>query len=180
MLADPVRLAASLFQRGLTNGSSGNLSMRVEGGFLVTPTNSCLGFLDPARLSLLDDTGQHRAGDAPTKELPLHLTIYKMRPSAKAIVHLHSTYATLLSCRAAIDPKDALPPLTPYVVMRVGQVALVPYTRPGDAAIIPFLEALSPHHAALLLANHGPVVAGSSLENALFTLEELFNARRCG
>jgi 3-dehydro-4-phosphotetronate decarboxylase len=170
---DLVRLSKSLFERGLTPGSSGNISVRLEDGFLVTPTNSCLGFLAPERLSKLDAHWRHLSGDAPTKELPLHRAFLEARPAARAVVHLHTTYATLLSCLADTDPDNAIPPITPYVVMRVGRVPVVPYTHPGDAAVAPLIAAKAPAHAAILLGNHGPVVAGASLEAAVFACEEL-------
>jgi ribulose-5-phosphate 4-epimerase/fuculose-1-phosphate aldolase len=168
-----VRLAKSLFDRGLTPGSSGNISVRLDDGYLFTPTNACLGFLDADRLSKLDCTGRHVSGDAPTKELPLHFGFYEARPSARAVVHLHSTYATLISCLADVDPDDAIPPITPYVVMRVGRVPVVPYTMPGAPEVKPLILAKAPDHAAILLANHGPVVAAASLEAAVYAIEEL-------
>jgi 3-dehydro-4-phosphotetronate decarboxylase len=170
---DLVRLASSLFSRGLTPGSSGNISVKLDDGWLVTPTNSCLGFLDPQELSRLDLSGRLVDGPAPTKELPLHLSFYEARPSARAVVHLHSTYATLLSCLADVNPEDAIPPITPYVVMRVGRVPIVPYTKPGAPDVAPLIRAKAPDHAAILLANHGPVVSGLSLESAVFAAEEL-------
>jgi 3-dehydro-4-phosphotetronate decarboxylase len=176
--ADIVRLSKSLFDRGLTPGSSGNISVKLEDGYLFTPTNACLGFLDAARLSRLDAAGKHIAGDPPTKELPLHFGFYDARPSARAVVHLHSTHATLLSCLADVDPDDAIPPITPYVVMRVGRVPVVPYTMPGAADVKPLVLAKAPDHAAILLANHGPVVAGASLEAAVHALEELEETAR--
>ncbi|MFK8254148.1 3-oxo-tetronate 4-phosphate decarboxylase [Ancylobacter terrae] len=172
------RWGRSLFERGLTPGSSGNLSVRLGEGFLVTPTNACLGFLEESRLSRLDAAGRHLDGDAPTKEIPLHLAFYQARPQARAVVHLHSTYATALSCLADTDPEDAIPPITPYVVMRVGRVPVVPYTPPGDAAVRPLILAKAPDHAAILLGNHGPVVAGPSLEAAVFAAEELEETAR--
>src|SRR5690606_10149687 len=132
-----VRWSRSLFERRFTVGSSGNISVRVGDGFLCTPTNSCLGFLDPDKLSRLDAAGRHVSGAAPTKELPLHMAFYEARPSARAVVHLHSTYATALSCLSDIDPEDAVAPITPYVVMRVGRVPVLPYTKPGSADIVP-------------------------------------------
>jgi ribulose-5-phosphate 4-epimerase/fuculose-1-phosphate aldolase len=163
----------SLFERRFTVGSSGNISVRIDGGFLCTPTNSCLGFLDPGRISRLDEQGLHIGGDAPTKELPLHLAFYEGRPAARAVVHLHSTYATALSCLADTDADDAIAPITPYVVMRVGRVPVLPYTKPGSADIAPIIKARAAASAAVLLANHGPLVAGTSLENAVFAAEEL-------
>jgi ribulose-5-phosphate 4-epimerase/fuculose-1-phosphate aldolase len=177
--ADLVRWSRSLFERGLTPGSSGNISVRLpDGGFLVTPTNACLGFLEADRLARLDARWQHLSGDLPTKELPLHAAFYAARPQARAVVHLHSTFATLLSCRADIDPENALPPITPYVVMRVGRVPVIPYTIPGSPEIGPLVAAKAPDHAAILIANHGPVVAGASLESAVFAMEELEETAR--
>ena len=171
--ADMVRLSASLFQRGYSVGSSGNISAKVEGGILMTPTNSCLGFLDAERIAKLDESGRHVSGDKPSKEVFLHQAFYETRPEAGAVVHLHSTYATALSCLAALDPADCIPPITPYVVMRVGQVPLVPYVRPGDPAMGDLVRALEGRHAAVLLANHGPVVSGPDLAAAVYAAEEL-------
>jgi 3-dehydro-4-phosphotetronate decarboxylase len=171
--ASMVRWGRSLFERGLTAGSSGNLSARLDDGFLVTPTNACLGFLEPERLSKLDPAGAHVSGDQPTKEAPLHLSFYRARPEAGGVVHLHSTYATLLSCLADADPEDMIPPITPYMVMRVGRVPLIPYTPPGSQEVAPFILDRAPRHAAVLLANHGPVVSGASFEAAMFAAEEL-------
>ena len=168
-----VKWGCSLFERGLTAGSSGNISVRLDDGFLMTPTNSCLGFLDAERMSRLDATGEHISGDAPTKELPLHFAFYDKRPQARAVVHLHSTYATALSCMADVDAADAIPPITPYVVMRVGRVPVVDYIRPGSADIRPLIENIAADHAAALLQNHGPIVTGTSLEAAVFAMEEL-------
>jgi 3-dehydro-4-phosphotetronate decarboxylase len=176
--AELVRSARSLFERGLTPGSSGNISMRLDDGYLFTPTNACLGFLDEARLSKLDLQGRHISGDPPTKELPLHFGFYEARPSARAVVHLHSTYATLLSCLADVDPRNAIPPVTPYVVMRVGRVPVAPYTHPGDAAVKPLILDLAPRHPAVLLGNHGPVVSGVSLSAAVYAMEELEETAR--
>lgn len=173
-----VRWGKSLFDRGLTPGSSGNLSVRLADGWLFTPTNSCLGFLDADRLSRLDAGGGHVGGDAPTKELPLHFAFYESRPTARAVVHLHSTHATALSCLADVDPDDAIPPITPYVVMRVGRVPVVPYTRPGSADVAPLIRARAPDHPAILLGNHGPVVAGTTLDSAVFAMEELEETAR--
>ena len=167
------RWGASMFARGLTFGSSGNLSARLEDGFLVTPTNSCLGFLEPAALSKLDADGKHVSGDAPTKEIPLHMAFYEARPQAGGVVHLHSTYATALSCLEDTEPDDAIPAITPYVVMRVGRVPLLPYARPGSAEVKSFVLAKARDHAAVLLANHGPVVSARSFGDAVFAAEEL-------
>ncbi|HRK25105.1 MAG TPA: aldolase [Beijerinckiaceae bacterium] len=167
------RLARSLFDRGFTVGSSGNISAAVEDGLLITPTNSCLGFLDPARIAKLDGDGRHVGGDKPSKEVFLHRAFYETRPATGAVVHLHSTHATALSCLADLDPDDCIPPLTPYVVMRVGTVKLLPYVRPGDPAMGDMIRALNGSHACVLLANHGPVVAAKDLESAVYASEEL-------
>lgn len=168
------RYGRSLFERGLTPGSSGNISVRLEdGGWLVTPTNASLGFLDPARISRLDAEGRLLSGDKPTKEIPLHTALYDTRGSARAIVHLHSTHAVALTMLPEIDPRAALPPMTPYYLMRAGETALVPYYRPGDPAVADAIRGLAGKYSSVLLANHGPVVAGDSLEAAVFATEEL-------
>lgn len=167
------RLAKSLFERGFTVGSSGNISAALDDGLLITPTNSCFGFLDPARISKLDQAGNHVAGDKPSKEIFLHQAFYETRPGTGAVVHLHSTYATAVSCLADTDPEDCIPPLTPYVVMRVGRVKLLPYIKPGDPGMGAMIRALKGSHACVLLANHGPVVAAKTLESAVYASEEL-------
>ena len=168
------RLGRSLFERGLTPGSSGNISVRLDdGGWLVTSTNASLGSLDPARLSRLGADGRLLSGDAPTKEVPLHTALYQTRSNARAVVHLHSTHSVALSMLPEIDPRAALPPMTPYYLMRCGATALVPYYRPGDPAVADAIRGLAGKYASVLLANHGPVVAGESLEAAVFAIEEL-------
>ncbi|MEZ0168236.1 3-oxo-tetronate 4-phosphate decarboxylase [Microvirga sp. TS319] len=168
------RFGRSLFERGLTAGSSGNISTRLDdGGWLTTPTNSSLGFLDPARLSRLDSEGRLLSGDAPTKELPLHAALYATRQDAGAIVHLHSTHSVAVSMLPEVNPHDVLPPMTAYYVMRVGRTALVPYYRPGDPAVADAIRGLAGRYSAVLLANHGPVVAGKDLEAAVYATEEL-------
>lgn len=171
---DICRFGRSLFERGLTPGSSGNISVRLEdGGWLVTPTNASLGFLDPARLSRLDRHGHTLSGDGPTKEIPLHAALYDTCAGARAVVHLHSTHAVAVSMLPEIDPRAVLPPLTAYGVMRVGATALVPYYRPGDPAVADAIRGLAGRYTSVLLANHGPVLAGETLEAAVFATEEL-------
>ncbi len=168
------RTGQSLFERGLTSGSTGNISVRVsDGGWLMTPTNASMGSLDPARLSLFDASGKLLSGDAPTKEAFLHFSMYGERGDAGAVVHLHSSHATAVSILRDIDPEDVLPPLTAYYVMRVGRLPLVPYFAPGDMALADAVRSLAGRHHAMLLANHGPVVAGTTLANAQFAAEEL-------
>ncbi|WP_158774031.1 3-oxo-tetronate 4-phosphate decarboxylase [Cobetia sp. L2A1] len=164
----------SLFDRGLTMGSSGNISQRLDdGGWLMTPTNACLGRLDPARISRLDARGQLIEGDAPTKESFLHRAMYDERPQSGAIVHLHSTHSVAVSCLPGVDTCECIPPLTAYYVMRVGKLPLVPYHMPGDPALGDAVRGLAGQHSAVLLANHGPVVAGKTLEAAVYATEEL-------
>lgn len=166
-------LARSMFERGLTSGSTGNLSVRLADGWLMTPTGASLGDIDPGRIAKLDATGRPVSGDAPTKEAFLHLAMYRERPRAGAVVHLHATHSTAVSCRADLDREDVLPPLTAYYVMRIGSLPLVPYHPPGDPALAEAVARLASRHHALLLANHGPVVAGTSLEAAVHAIEEL-------
>ncbi|WP_085026373.1 3-oxo-tetronate 4-phosphate decarboxylase [Ensifer aridi] len=170
---DIVRLSKSLFDRGFSVGSAGNISAAVEDGILMTPTNSCLGFLDPARISKLDHDGNHLSGDKPSKEVFLHRAFYETRQKTGAVVHLHSTFATALSCLTDIDPDDCIPPLTPYVVMRVGEVKLLPYVKPGDEKMGDMIRDLGGRYAAVLLANHGPVVTGKDITSAVYAAEEL-------
>jgi 3-dehydro-4-phosphotetronate decarboxylase len=167
------RLSKSLFDRGYSVGSAGNISAAIDDGFLITPTNSSLGDIDPVRISKLDKNGRHLSGDNPSKEVFLHRAFYDTRPQAGAVVHLHSTFATALSCLSDLNADDCIPPLTPYVVMRVGSVKLVPYFRPGDPKSGDLIRALKGQYAAVLLANHGPVVCGKDLMSTVFAAEEL-------
>ena len=167
------RLGRSLFERGLTHGSTGNLSIRTDTGFLMTPTGSSLGVLDPARLAALDAAGVHVRGDPPTKEALLHLAMYRERPRDRAVVHLHSTHSVAVSVLADTDPANVLPPLTAYYAMRIGTLPLVPYFAPGDAALADAVAGFASRHHAMLLANHGPVVSGTSLDAAADAIEEL-------
>jgi len=166
-------LGKSMFNRGLTVGSSGNLSVRTDDGWLMTPTNSCLGFLDPAKLSRVDAQGNLLSGDKQTKESFLHLSVYEKRPDARAIVHLHSTHSVAVSCLADVDPKQPIPPITAYYVMKIGNLVLLPYYAPGDMTLANAVKEVAAKHHAILLANHGPVVAGKDLESAVYATEEL-------
>src|ERR1700694_166134 len=168
------RLGRSLFERGLTPGSSGNISVRLDdGGYMVTPTNASLGSLDPARLSRLSADGRLPPRHAPTKEVPLHTALYQTRDAARAVVHLHSAHSVALSMLPEIDPRAALPPMTPYYLMKCGLTALVLYYRPGDPAVADAIKGLAGKYSSVLLANHGPVVSGDTLEAAVFAIEEL-------
>ncbi|SDK28600.1 aldolase [Aliiruegeria lutimaris] len=167
--------AKSLYDRGLTPGASGNISARLEDGrLLVTPTGSCFGRLDPARLSVLDEARAHIDGDAPTKEVALHAAFYETRPAQTgAVVHLHSTHSVALSMLPDTDPEDMIPPLTAYGIMKLGKVKLLPYFMPGDPAMGEAIRGLAGKRSAVVLANHGPVVAGKDLEAACYAMEEL-------
>ncbi|SIO31469.1 aldolase [Vannielia litorea] len=166
-------LAKSLFDRGLTHGSTGNISARTEdGGLLVSPTGTSFGRLDPARLARFDAAGAHVDGDKPTKEMPLHTAFYDTRGTAGAVVHLHSCHSVALSMLEA-DEEDFLPPLTPYGVMLLGRVKLLPFFLPGDPAMGEAVRGLAGKRSAVMLANHGPVVAGKDVEAACNAVEEL-------
>ncbi|MGE5337037.1 MAG: 3-oxo-tetronate 4-phosphate decarboxylase [Gemmatimonadota bacterium] len=168
-----VRVARSMYERGLTHGSTGNISVRLEDGWLMTPTGSSFGDLDPARLSKLGPDGRLLAGDAPTKEAFLHRVMYEKRPGSGAVVHLHATHSVAVSVLDGVNAEDVLPPLTAYYVMRVGRLPLVPYFAPGDLLLAQAVREQAGRHHALLLANHGPVVAGSTLAAAADAIEEL-------
>lgn len=168
-----VELGRSLFDRGLTSGSSGNISVRTQDGWLLTPTNACLGRLDPAQLSKLDWAGNLVSGRPPSKEAFLHRSMYERRASAEAVVHLHATHSAAVSCMHGLDHANCLPPLTAYYVMKIGRLPLVPYFRPGDPNLGAAIAELADRHSAVLLANHGPVVSGTSLDAAANAIEEL-------
>ena len=173
------RVGASLFDRGLTAGSSGNISARLpDGGWLMTPTNTSLGSLNPARLAHFNAEGRYLSGDKPTKEAFLHFSMYGERRDAGAVVHLHSTHATAVSILRDVDPADVMPALTAYYIMRVGRLPLVPYFAPGDPDLAHAVRALAGRHHAVLLANHGPVVSGTSLADAQYASEELEETAR--
>ena len=174
-----VTLAASLFARGFSVGSAGNISAKLQDGYLMTPTNSSLGRLDPARLSKLDSNFAHISGDKPSKEVFMHRAFYQARPDAGAVVHLHSTMATAVACLPDADPTNPIPPLTPYFVMRIGRtMPLVAYYRPGDPAMEPAIHQAAKNARAILLANHGPVVSAATLRDAVYAAEELEEAAK--
>ena len=173
-----VALGGSLFARRLTSGRTGNISARVGDDIVVTPTGASLGALDPDELSVIGASGRHTGGPAPSKEAFLHAAVYRARPAAGAVVHLHSTYAVAVSCLAGVDTDDVLPPLTAYYVMRVGRLPLLPYHAPGDASLEALAERTAANHHAFLLANHGPVVAGTDLAAAADAVEELEETAR--
>ena len=168
------RLGESLFNRGFTVGSSGNISVRLsDDRWLVTPTNACLGRLDPERLSVINASGNLIDGDPPTKESFLHLAIYDQRPSDGAVVHLHSTHSVAVSLLPDVNPNQPIPPLTAYYVMKVRDLVLLPYYAPGDLSLANAVRAVAGKHHAVLLANHGPIVSGKTVEEAVYASEEL-------
>ena len=172
-------LAKSMFDRGLTGGSTGNISVRTDdGGLLVSPTGTSFGRLDPARLARFDAAGRHVDGDMPTKEMPLHSAFYDTRSTAGAVVHLHSCHSVALSMMEDVDPDNFLPPLTPYAIMKLGNVQLLPFFLPGDPAMGDAVRGLAGKRSAVMLANHGPVVAGKDVEAACNAIEELEDTAR--
>lgn len=172
-------LAKSMFDRGLTGGSTGNISARTaDGGLLVSPTGQSFGRLDPARLSRFNSKGKHISGDLPTKEMPLHSAFYETRSTAGAVVHLHSCHAVAWSMMPGVDADNFLPPMTPYAIMKLGRVKLLPFYLPGDPALGTALRGLAGKRAAVMLANHGPVVAGKDVEAACNAIEELEDGAR--
>ncbi len=172
-------IAKSLFDRGLTSGASGNISARLENGsLLVTPTGSSFRNLDPAKISEIDPQGQLVSGDTPTKEMALHQAFYDTRSVTGAVVHLHSTHSVALSVLPEIDPDNVLPAITAYSVMRLGKVKLLPYYMPGDPTMGDAVKGLAGKRAAVLLAHHGPVVAGKDLLAATYAMEELEETAR--
>jgi ribulose-5-phosphate 4-epimerase/fuculose-1-phosphate aldolase len=171
-------LGKSLYDRGLAHGSAGNISVKLPDGYLLTPTNSCLGRLDPTKISRLDGNGKLISGDAPSKEAFLHLGMYNERPTSAAVVHLHSLHAVAVSCLDGLNPDDVFPPITAYAMMQIGKLALAPYYAPGDMALADAVRKLAGKHHAVLLANHGPVVAGTSLTAAVYAIEELEQTAR--
>jgi ribulose-5-phosphate 4-epimerase/fuculose-1-phosphate aldolase len=168
----------SLFDRRYTCGGSGNMSARVPDGVLVTPTNSCLGRLEKDRISKLDGQGRHISGGPPSKEWVLHLAVYRARPAAAAVVHLHSPYAVAVSCLNGLNPENVLPPITPYFVMRIGRLPLVPYHPPGDPGLAEAAGRLAARCRGILLAHHGTVAAGKDLDDAVYNAEELEETAR--
>lgn len=169
----------SLFARGYAVGTAGNISARLDDGFLITPTNASLGTLDPSRIARLDAGFNHVAGDKPSKEVFMHRAFYHARPGAGAVVHLHSTMATAIACLAEPGDRQPIPPLTPYFVMRIGRdLPVIAYFRPGDPAMEPAIAAGAAGASAVLLANHGPVVAAATLRDAVAAAEELEEAAK--
>ncbi|MCZ4311297.1 aldolase [Vibrio atlanticus] len=169
-----VAFCHSLFVRGYATGGAGNVSLRLPSGhILTTPTGSSLGRLHMDRLSVVSMDGEHLSGDRPSKEAEFHLALYREKPECGAIVHLHCTALTAISCMEDLDYSNALKACTPYYIMRVGQLPVVPYYKPGDARIARDLARLASNNNAFLLANHGPVICGKDIADAVDNAEEL-------
>ena len=173
-----VEIGRSFYARGLAIGTAGNLSVRLDDGYLVTPTNASLGRLEANRLSKLDAAFNHVSGDKPTKEVSMHRAFYETRAGTEAVVHLHSTHAAALSFRNDLADIDPIPVFSPYYVMRVGHLPVLPYFRPGADAIGEAIRALRGQYRAVLLASHGPVNSGASLQDAVSSAEELEETAR--
>lgn len=169
------RVGRSLFERGYVHASAGNISVRLDDGFLITPTDACLGFLEPARLAHVGLDGEQRSGDRASKTLALHRRIYEADASARCVIHTHSTHLVALSLAGAWSADDIVPPITPYYVMKVGHVPLIPYHRPGDARVAELVaQAIARRPIrAVLLERLGPNVWHETPAAAMATLEEL-------
>ena len=179
------RVGASLFARGYVHATAGNISVRTDSGFIITPTDACLGALDPARLAEVDAHGTQVGGERASKTLALHRRIYAADPQARCVIHSHSTHLVALTLTGVWSPDDILPPITPYFVMKVGHVPLIPYHRPGDpaaadavAAAITSAQARGAPIRALMLDRLGPNVWHDAPASAMAVLEELEETAR--
>ncbi len=179
------RVGRSLFERGYVHATAGNISARLGDGYLITPTDACLGFLEPGRLAKVDGTGNALGGDRPSKTLALHRRIYGADASTRCVIHTHSTHLVALTLEGVWTPEDIVPPITPYYVMKVGHVPLIPYHRPGDAAVGDLVaEAIARFAArgapirAVMLDRLGPNVWHESPTSAMAVLEELEETAR--
>lgn len=173
-----VQLGAALYDRGLTPGRTGNLSVRTDDQIMITPTNACLGRLDPERLAVTSISGVHLAGDRPSKELVLHRALYRNHPSCTAVAHLHSTSAVAVSCLPGLRSDNALPPITPYFVMRVGRLPLIDYAAPGSTELEEEVSRASERARSVLMRNHGSLAAAPTLDNAVDAVEEIEETAR--
>lgn len=171
-----VELGRALYDRGVTHGRTGNVSQIIGDRVLMTPTGGCLGRLRTDQLSVLDREGNHVDGPAPSKEIVLHLALYRRRPQVAAVAHVHSTHAVAWSCMDGLDPTDALPPLTAYYAMRVGRLPLIGYFAPGSPHLADAVEAVDSDCA--LLAHHGSIAAAQTLEAAVDAVEEIEETAR--
>lgn len=172
------RIGADLYQRRYTVGSAGNISARLQDGWLITPTDACLGHLDPATIAKVNRDGRWVSGDKPSKTLALHRAVYDHNPDVNGVVHTHSTHLVALTLAGVWRETDVLPPITPYYVIKVGHIPLIPYCRPGDAAVAEQVRKLANDVRGILLERLGPVVWGVSVSQAAWALEELEETAR--
>lgn len=179
------RVGRSLFERGYVHATAGNISVRLDDGFLITPTDACLGELDPQRLALVGSDGMQRGGDRASKTLALHRRIYEAAPEAGCVIHTHSSHLVALTLQGVWSPDDIVPPITPYFVMKVGHVPLVPYHGPGDPAAADFVAARIAAAAAcgapiraVMLDRLGPNVWHRTPRETSAVLEELEETAR--
>jgi len=175
---DICRVGKSLFDRGYAHSTAGNISVRTDIGFLITPSDACLGFLQPEQIALVDFDGKQVSGAPASKTLSLHQAIYHADSSARCVIHTHSTHLVALTLQGVWKSDDILPPITPYYVMKVGHVPLVPYHRPGDPAVAEIVSTLITSASAkplraVMIERLGPNVWHQSLASAMATLEEL-------
>lgn len=168
-----VAYAKSIFDRALTSGASANMSVRIAEGWVMTPTNSCFGFLNKDELSVVAHDGTLLKGAPPSKEFRLHKAIYDKRPEDTCVIHLHSTYATALSCLPCNDESNCVPSYTPYLTMRLGPIALVPYFSPGNDDLAEAVGLVADKHPGIIMANHGPIVSATDVEKCVYGIEEL-------
>lgn len=171
-------VGASLYQRGYTVGAAGNISARLDDGWLITPTDACLGRLDPAGLAKVDLAGNPVSGGKPSKTLALHRGIYQADPAARGVVHTHSRHLVALTLAGVWRQDEVLPPITPYQVMKVGRIPLIPYRRPGDPVAAARVAALAAQVRGVLFERLGPVVWERSVSHASHALEELEETAR--
>lgn len=174
LIAQFIAAGKTLYERGYASGAAGNMSQLLPDGTVVaTPTGSCLGLLNPEELSIVDMEGNLISGLKATKEVKFHLAIYKNNPEIKSVVHLHSCYCTAYACLKDLNPQSAIQPITPYVVMRMGEVPLIPYYKPGSIHLAEDIAKVAPGHKAFLMANHGMITCGKNMTEAVNNAEEL-------
>jgi len=172
------QVGADLFIRGYTSGTAGNISARLEDGWLITPTDACLGHLQPAHIAKVDLNGEWVSGNKPSKTLQLHRQIYDRNPEARGIVHTHSTNLVQLTLNGVWQDDSILPPLTPYQVMKVGRIPLIRYRRPGHKSVAEEVAAIANEVRGVMLERLGPVIWGATVSSASFSLEELEETAR--
>lgn len=172
------QVGADLFSRGYTTGTAGNISARLKDGWLITPTDACLGHLQPENIAKVNSHGEWVSGDKPSKTLSLHRQVYQRNPDAHGVVHTHSTHLVQLTLAGVWRQESILPPLTPYQVMKVGRIPLIDYRRPGHPDVAEQVAGLANEVRGVMLERLGPVIWGASVSTASFALEELEETAR--